>query len=303
MSKQTTEPGVYPMIRVHYDLLPRYNQSLLKKWEELCDVPGEFAYWRAHRHEEKESEALRLGRALDCWKLEYAEFKHRFFIVPDGAPKKPTKAQINAKKPSKEAVEAIAYWKELSERSKGKSILSCAEIDAVAKMADALNGSESARGIFESCWKAVLIADIFGFPCKGEVDLWDHGRTEHIWDLKQLRDVSKKGFKQAFFDYGYDIQATFYLALARALGFDKRILSFVCVKNTPPYTVKVYSFAPYDNEKHAVISAQASRRIGNAIEELDRRLKTNDFTDDQDWKLIEIDAWRLRQAQMETAEQ
>ena len=108
------------------------------------------------------------------------------------------------------------------------------------------------------------------------------------------------GVLKSFFNFGYHIQACFYLTLARALKFDKQVFNFITVKNDSPYTVKVHSFAPFDNPDHQIIFDATVRQISDALDELDRRIKANDFTDDQDWRLIDIPSWKLRQANFET---
>ena len=65
--------------------------------------------------------------------------------------------------------------------------------------------------------------------------------------------------------------------------------------------MKVLSFAPFDNPEHQTIFHATVLQIQNAIQELDRRIKANSWEDDQDWRMIDIPAWRLRQAQMGAA--
>ena len=294
-------PGVYlGMDRAQYDAIPHYNQSILKRWMELSDLPSEFKYWQDHRHEEQLSESLLVGGALDCSLLELSAFDDRYCVVSVDAPKQPTKAQINAKKPSEETVHAIKYWRGFEMVSKGKIRLTWDQMVCVRSMNVSILNNESTSDVFKNCKKAVLSCALFGFDCKVEVDLWEE-KTEHEWDLKALKDVSPKGFSKAFFDFGYNIQATFYLSLARALEFDKRVFNFICVKNKEPYTVKVHSFAPFDNPEHQTIFHATVLQIQNAIQELDRRIKANSWEDDQDWRMIDIPAWRLRQAQMGAA--
>lgn len=283
-------PGVYlDMDRAQYDLLPYHNQSRLKKWMELGDLPSEFKYWQDHRHEEEDRECLLIGSALDCLLLESAgQFKERFSVAP---------------RCDRRTKQGKVDWEEFSESVNGRAVLTKDQNETVTAMYLKLKDSLSVADVFQNCKKAVLIANIFGFDSKGEVDLWEE-RSEHIWDLKAIRDVSPQGFSKAFFDFGYNIQATFYLSLARALGLDKLVFNFVCVKNKAPYTVKVHSFAPFDNDDHGAIYAATCKEIEESIRELDRRIKSNDFEDDHDWRLIDIPTWRLptwrlRQSQSE----
>lgn len=275
-------PGVYyDMSRTEYQLIPRHNQTTLKRWLSLGDIPSEFAYWRDSQHDD-EKDCFLVGQALDCLLLEPDKYNDRFAVGPVG--NRQTKA-------GKEA------WADFLKISCNHQILTASQGHLVSKMADALKNSQKVSDVFKHCQKAVLIADLFGFPCKGEVDLWDGGKkTEHIWDVKQLKDVSRKGFKKAFIEWGYDIQATFYLSLAMSLGFEKTIFSFICVKNSPPYTVRVHSFEPKTKPRHDLLYNICLSEIQTSLEELDRRIKSDDFKDDDDWESIDIPEWRLRTA-------
>lgn len=275
------KPGVYQMERAEYDALPYYNQSLIKKWISFGSLPSEFKYF--HDHPGQPSDSLILGSALDCAMLEPARYHARF----SAAPRCDRRTKIGKE-----------LWQSFQSECNGKTVITDEQSVHIQGMAESLRKSDSVSDVFKFCRRAVLIANIFGFNCKGEIDFWSE-KSAHIGDLKALKDVSPSGFMKAFFDFGYDIQATFYLALARALGFDKRIFDFHCVKNAPPHTVATYSFAPFENEGHRTVEIQAENMIGQAIGELDRRIKTNDFADDHDWKLIAIPQWRLRRAQIE----
>ena len=100
-------------------------------------------------------------------------------------------------------------------------------------MAASLRASESVEGVFKHCRKAVIVDTACGFPMKMEVDLWNPN-SAHMMDLKTARDVSPHWWSKAFIDYGYDFQASFYLLLANAAGFEKRIFDFACVRMSRP---------------------------------------------------------------------
>lgn len=271
-------PGIYfDLDRAAYEAIPGFNQTVLKKWMELGFVPGDFLWWREHKDEEKPSDAVVLGSALDCLMLDAERFKIAYALAPH-VDRRTTKGK--------------AEWLEFCQQSQGKAILTADQGNTAMFMASELMTAPASRDIFKTCKKAVLIADLFGYPCKGEIDLWD-GRTEHIWDLKQLKDVSPSGFARAFFEYGYEIQATMYLLLAQALGVDKSVFNFVCVKNTAPYSVQVYSFSPNCDPDHHELFIDSETRIEIALMELDGRMKSDNWANNQDWQLIEIPQWRL----------
>ena len=166
-------------------------------------------------------------------------------------------------------------------------------------MSNSLRECPAVDGVFQHCKKVVLVGELFGFPCKSECDLWNE-RIVHIMDLKTCRDVSPKWFTKAFIDFGYSLQATFYLLLAQACGFgDKKIFSFVAVKNEKPWTVAVYCFTPYENPDHWILFDACRLQLARAAGALVLRLERNDWRDDHDWKSLIIPEWTLRQAKME----
>jgi exodeoxyribonuclease VIII len=104
-------PGIYRnMAREVYDRIPALSSTVIKKWIKLQSVPSVFKHWVDHRWEEQPTEALLLGSALDCLRLENGLFASKFITVPPDAPKRPSSVQRNAKKPSPETVGAIAWW-------------------------------------------------------------------------------------------------------------------------------------------------------------------------------------------------
>lgn len=292
------KPGIYPaMPRATYDDIGYFSQTVLKKWLAMRTEPEDFKYWLDHRTEDEGKECLLLGKALDCRLIDgFKAFQALFFRVPDSEYRRPSHAQRTAKKPSVATVKAIEFWDDVAKQAEGKTIVTPAEFEMVFQMSRALEQSERTEDIFRNCRKVNLIANLDGFPCKSEIDLW-MDNSEHIMDLKTCRDVSPKGFWDAFYNYGYLYQATFYLSLATVLGFDKTVFDFVCVKNVPPYTVRVYSFTPETDERHLVLFAEARKELAFAMGGLDVRLKANNFKSPPDWESISVPEWAVRKAQ------
>ena len=277
------KPGIYPnMPRSDYDRLPALSATVLKKWLSLGEIPSEFAYWMRNRWEETPSEALLLGSALDCQLLD-GDFLDRFAVAP-AVDRRTTAGK--------------AQWSAFLAANKGKTALTAGQCEKVDAMAHSLRASPSLDGVFSNCKKTVLCGELWGFPCKAEIDLFIPGST-HLLDLKTARDVSAHWFAKAFLDLGYDCQATFYLCLAQACALKKRIFDFVAVKNEAPWTCKVHSF---DSEtiEHGILFEACRLKLDRAANEIVARLQTNNFTDPKDWELLQLPEWALRQAKMET---
>jgi hypothetical protein len=293
-------PGAYSMERDAYDNLPAFSRTVLLKWISLGAIPSEFAYWLRNRWEEPISESQLIGSALDCMLLESQQFANRFAVVPQDAPSKPNSRTRNAKNPSPASQAAIAWWNKFEGDAAQKQILTHTQCTTCLEMRLALSQADSVQGVFEHCKKTVLIGELFNFPAKAEIDLWNE-RIPHILDLKSAVDVSPTAFSNAAIKFGYLEQATFYLELAHACGFpEKKIFSFVAIKNERPWTVKVYSFTPFEDPDHFILYDAARRKLSRAATTIADRLETNNFQDPQDWELMQFPEWTLRQAKMET---
>jgi exodeoxyribonuclease VIII len=277
-------PGIFPKLeRSVYDRIAALSCSALKKWLSLGEIPSEFDYWMKTRWQEPPTEALLIGSALDCLLLD-DDFESRYAVAPV------VDRRTNAGK---------AQWAAFQAKHGGKTILTQEQSEMVRQMEDSLMASPSLEGVFEHCQKTSICAQLLGMPAKAEFDLFNPNST-HLLDLKSCRDVSPKWFAKAFLDFGYAEQATFYLLMAMEAGMKKKIFDFIAVKKEPPWTVKVYSFAPYDDPDHWLLFDACRLRLARAAGGLLTRLERDDWRDDQDWQCIKLPEYVLRQAKLET---
>jgi hypothetical protein len=277
------EPGIYPnMSRSDYDRLPALSATVLKKWLSLGEIPSKFAYWMQTRWDEAPSEAMLIGNALD-WRLLGGLFSAKYAVAPDV---------------DRRTTAGKAVWNGFKAANKGKTVLTAGQAEKVEAMTGSVRTAETADGILGNCKKMVLCGELWGFPCKAEVDLFTP-TSEHLLDLKTARDVSEYCFGKALIDLGYDCQASFYLSLARACGLKKDIFDFLCVENEAPWTCMVYSFDLEDLD-HRLLFDACLIKLERAANEIVTRLQTNNFTNSKDWKLVKVPEWALHQAKLET---
>jgi PDDEXK-like uncharacterized protein DUF3799 len=293
-------PGIYfDFPRDVYDNVPALSASVLKKWLIHQSVPGEFSHWlKEERWIEEESDAVLIGRALDCMLLESGRITERFAVLPEDAPRKPTKTQRAAKKPTAAAQAAIEWWAEFNEAAKGKAILTAEQHRSCLKMMEAVESAPAAEGVFEHCRKAVLVGHLFGgIPCKCEIDLWNP-KIAHILDLKTARDVRPGAFAWAAREFQYLEQAVFYLGLAAGVpdSESKEVFTFATVRNSVPWSVMFYSFAPMADPDHQVIYTRMCQILEEGAQSLLQHLEAGDFTNNPDWQLIKFPPWQVRQA-------
>lgn len=290
------EPGIYfDMPRDQYDAIPAFNQSLLKKWIEMQSIPAEFKVWFDERHADREiSDAFRIGQALDCALLDPVKFEQEFVVVPQDAPKKPTSAQRNAKKPSPDSVSAICWWDEWNAKTADKTVLDFHEYNSVRRMRQELLECPDTADVFAQCRKAVIVSEIEGFPVKAEFDLWNP-KTEHILDLKTAESVQPRDFARNAIKFGYDKQVAWYLELAKSVGVEKSVFDFVCVRSSAPYTVAVHSVMPEIVQPHRNLVINARAKLISALYEVAHRLKSDEWQGFSHYSPLEFPRWATRE--------
>lgn len=289
------KPGIYfDMPRVTYDSIPALSSTVVKKFRTCATRPSKFAHWLTHRWAEPISDALLIGQALDTLLLNHSHFDNHFAVIPEAAPRRPDIRQRQAKNPSASSVAAIAYWDKFQKQAEGKHLLNAEQYQVCLSMRRALRQAKGTSDVFDRCRKAVLVGTLFGYPAKAEIDLWNE-HVPHIMDLKKAVDVSPEGFFYAIHKYGYFEQATWYLLLAQSLGFEKDSFSFVTVEEEEPWCVQTHSFAPPKDPEHDLIFHALESRLQRIVNEIVSRLKTRNFQDNQDWKLIRCPEWYLNQ--------
>ena len=98
-----------------------------------------------------------------------------------------------------------------------------------------------------------------------------------VFDIKTTRDASPEGFPREIRNYGYDLQAAFYLRCLRAAGYKADAFIFVCVEKEAPYAVGLHALT--DRYLGA-----ADLRVTETLEKISRAEATSTFT--TGWPLI-----------------
>lgn len=199
-------------------------------------------YLDPNRPAEKRSKALLYGSVIHAAILEPTEFKKLFATVPAHAPNKPTSTQINAKKPSPETVEAIAWWNAFNAETAGKEIISQADFDMAQAVKQSVYDHPAAAALLEMvrCEETYFFTEPnSGAPCKMKTDALSEN-TGLIVDIKTCEDASDAGIVRSVLKYGYDHQAAFYFdGYFHATGVAPNGFAFIFVEKEPPYAVNV----------------------------------------------------------------
>ena len=97
-----------------------------------------FHYWDRYINPDRvipePTKAMLLGSAFHTMVLEPELFERDYIVEPADAPKRPTTVQRNAKKPSSQTLDAIAYWEEFDKKAVGKNLISIDDYERLTIM-------------------------------------------------------------------------------------------------------------------------------------------------------------------------
>lgn len=164
----------------------------------------------------------------------------RFIVLPADAPRKPTSAQINAKKPSDDTTAAIKWWTEFNQANEGKIIIDQELFDTLEPRLNAFAGSSEAMRLYnganieESFYAAYPAADML---LKARPDI---NKPGVITDFKTTANM--KWFHNDIVKFGYHIQAGFHSLTVRLVtGIKTREFNWIVQEKTAPFGVRVFT--------------------------------------------------------------
>ena len=112
-----------------------------------------------------------------------------------------------------------------------------------------------------------------------------------VFDIKTTRDASPEGFPREIRNYGYDLQAAFYLRCLREAGYAAHTFIFVAVEKEAPYAVGLHALTDG-------YLAVADARVTATLEKISRAEASNLFP--TGWPLINhVDLPRWQTAEPE----
>jgi PDDEXK-like domain of unknown function (DUF3799) len=163
------------------------------------------------------TKAMDEGTLLDCLLFEEDTFKDRFFIMPEGV-KKPTIAQINAKKPAPETLEQIKKWESIQVQIGNKIVITQDQYDDSNIIAESVRNNSTVvfQGLLHpDNFQFQVTTDFFykGFKHKGIKDAegLDRNGKHVIWDLKRMGARSGEQLVRSQIRHNqYDLQAAIY---------------------------------------------------------------------------------------------
>jgi hypothetical protein len=165
----------------------------------------------------KATKAMDEGTLLDCLLFTPDAFGDTFYLMPDDV-KKPTSAQLNAKKPSDESIAQIARWQQVEAEIGGRIVVKQEDVDAAKQLAEQIRDNSTVA------FHGLMNPDFFefqhpvefwykGFKHRGIADAWGHDRSGNltIWDLKRMGARSGEHLVRGQIRNNmYDLQAAIY---------------------------------------------------------------------------------------------
>jgi len=172
------------------------------------------------------------GTLAHCAILEPDEFSKRYVVIPEDAPRRPTEAQLNAKKPSEETVAAIAYWNNFNEENAGKTVITLDQYLTAWEQSNSVRNIPDVKELLSAgvAEQSAYWFDESGVLCRCRPD-WVHpvGKDSVILvDVKTYSSADPQEFCRQVARKRYHVQDSFYSdGFAAASG--KKVIAFVFV--------------------------------------------------------------------------
>jgi hypothetical protein len=185
------------------------------------------------------------GTVVHCCTFEPDKVDTMFAVVPDGAPRRPSSLQRNAKKPSPETLDAIAWWDDFNERTMGCQVIEAQALAMARLQASALRalpdfGALLSDGYGEA--SVFWIDEETGELCKCRPD-WTSpaGDGAILADGKTTQDASPEGFAKSIWNLDYPLQAAHYTdGFMAATGKTVHGFVFGAVESAWPHQAAAY---------------------------------------------------------------
>ena len=139
--------------------------------------------------------------------------------------------------------------------------------------------------------------DLGGIRAKCRPD-WISSDSGVVVDLKTTQDASPKGFQKSIGQFGYHIQAAWYLRVLQSLGLDSYDFIFIAIEKTAPFCVGVYRASTEMLE-------EGSKKVDEAINKI-LWCKDNDFYPDytpNEIETISLPPWMTKKKDQQPSQE
>ena len=199
---------------------------------------------KMNQPKEDRKKHLDLGSALHCAVLQPEIFEKSVAILP--SKRRPTKSQLNAKKPSEDTVELIKFWNEWDEVNSDKFHITVDDSFNIENVLNSIKNNSVANDLLyeqEGRNEISGYATVDSYPVRIRMDRYLNNGD--IVDIKTCANASLDKFKyDAFrkYKWGYQIQGAFYKDVCNIIEEQtkKRRFIWVCIETEPPYDIAIY---------------------------------------------------------------
>lgn len=217
-------PGLLLMPATQYHADRAIGHSGIVK---ILKSPAHLREYLDHPH--TPTPAMAFGTAVHTFVLEQERFADEFVVAE------------KFDRRTKEGKEAAARFEEANQ---GKALITSDEMDTLNRVRSAVHSHLGAAKLLrqgDAELSAFWTDANTGLSCKCRPD-WFNG--EAIVDLKTCVDASNGGFSRSIANFGYDIQAAFYVDGIRAVTGMELPFLFIAVEKEAPHAVAVYRADP-----------------------------------------------------------
>lgn len=205
--------------------------------------PAHYYGWHLdpQRPAQRERSGQLEGNLAHCAILEPGEFSARYVTIPAHAPRRPTEAQWNAKKPSEDSIAAMSWWTDFTARHSNKRVITAEQYEvamrqaeAVRKLPEVVEALDRGRPEVSAFWVDAQT----GALCRCRPD-WVAdfgGRRVILLDVKTYSNASAGEFRRQVARKRYHVQDAYYSdGYAAASGVDVMGFVFVAVEGEWPH--------------------------------------------------------------------
>lgn len=209
----------FKLSNAEYHARKELNNSAIKQ---LLKSPAHYQAYLAEKREP--TQAMIIGSAVHASVLEPDVFQAEYIQIPNGVDKR-TK-------------DGKAIYAEIE--ASGKTPLKFDDFQNCLSIASAVRNHTTARKLLSRGDAEVSIfseIDDVAVKCRHD---WLRSDAGLIVDLKSTDDASESGFARSIANYGYDIQAAWYMDVCKSADIEIDTFIFVAVEKAAPYAVGVY---------------------------------------------------------------
>jgi len=261
--------GIHPLLdeRV-YRNDPAIAVSDLK---EMNLSPAHFYSKKFGGYRTEQTHAQYIGTLTHLSVLEPDVYHKKVVLDPPDAPRKPTSAQLNAKKPSEETIAAIKWWDDWNKENGDKTILSSDEMAQIDGITAGITINPDAAGLLNGARKELALFKTIKvngqtIRIKGKIDIDCDLKGMNSDVLADIKTVDRgyanpDDFAYSIKKWGYAQQAAWYIDLYNLLtdtddpfttAVKKRRWVFIVAEKEPPYVTITLEL-----DEHAIAAGRA----------------------------------------------